>query len=106
MEARDIFGMRINFDARSVMSFANRAKGWKFMSHPACGKRRNQSRDRKGAFWQPTPQCGSRRRALPYGRGSANDFMNRRLFLKITMGGAAAAGFAPAALAASKRNLR
>src|SRR5437867_8416999 len=32
--------------------------------------------------------------------------MNRRSFLKITMGGAAAAAFAPAASAASKRNLR
>src|SRR3989441_11271299 len=32
--------------------------------------------------------------------------MNRRSFLKTTMGGAAAAGFAPTASAASKRNLR
>ena len=32
--------------------------------------------------------------------------MNRRSFLKITMGGAAAAAFAPTASAASKRNLR
>ena len=32
--------------------------------------------------------------------------MNRRSFLKITVGGAAAAGFAPTASAASKRNLR
>jgi L-ribulose-5-phosphate 3-epimerase len=33
-------------------------------------------------------------------------FMNRRLFLKMAMGGAAAAAFAPAAPAAPKRNLR
>src|SRR5919197_3183298 len=32
--------------------------------------------------------------------------MNRRSFLKITMGGAAAAAFVPAATSASKRNLR
>src|SRR5437867_13406904 len=32
--------------------------------------------------------------------------MNRRSFLKITVGGAAAAAFAPTASAASKRNLR